>query len=217
MTTASEVARLRQGLYRYFANAFAAPEPVLLEQLKAAAGYLDAMDIADYSFSREWRDLVEVIESDVAVATLAPVHVRLFASGVNGVLCPPIESFYRVDGRTEAIANVVAAIQNDYGKMGLSISPADAPDHVSTQLQIMSTLCGHESAAWEVGAADDFLDTEATFLRRHLAGWLPKLRVRVHAAGPNDFYAALLDAVHSFVIHDEDLLAGLRRWSGAVS
>ena len=136
------------------------------------------------------------------------------------MLCPPIESFYRVDGRNEAIANIVTAIQRDYGEMGLSISSDGAPDHVSTQLEIMSTLCGRESATWDAGMAADaegYLDIEARFLRRHLASWLPQLRTRVHAARPDEFYAVLLDAVHSFVVHDEGLIAGLRRWSGTAS
>jgi len=220
MTPAAEIARLRQGLYRYFAGALAPPEQVRLEQLTDAAGYLEAMQLADYAFAREWRVLMNVLESTRAATSLAPEHVRLFASGTRGVLCPPIESYYRADGRNHATPDIVMAIRRDYREMGLTASSRDAPDHVITQLEIMSTLCGGESAAWEAGSVSEserLLDSEAKFLRRHLAGWLPQFRARVHAAEPHPFYAAALDAVHSFVVHDKDLIAGLRRWSGAVA
>ncbi len=220
MTSAAELARLRQGLYRFFAGALAPPELGLLEQLTAAAEHLETMDLDGYAFCREWRLLTSALASGVTVLTLAPEHVRLFASGTNGVLCPPIESFYRADGRNEATADIITAIQRDYREMGLTTTTAgEAPDHVTTQLEIMSTLCARESAAWhaELGVdSEQLLDAEARFLRHHLAAWLPQLRTRVHGAQPHDFYAAVLDALHSFVIHDRDLIAGLRQWSGAV-
>jgi TorA maturation chaperone TorD len=220
MTPAVELARLRQGLYRYFASTLAPPEQVRLEQLADAADYLEAMQLSDYAFDREWRVLMGVLESNRAATSLAPEHVRLFASGTKGVLCPPIESYYRADGRNHATPDIVTAIQRDYREMGLAASSRDAPDHVITQLEIMSTLCGLESAAWEAGSVSEsrrLLEAQAEFLRRHLAGWLPQFRARVHAAAPHPFYAAVLDAVHSFVVHDQDLIAGVRRWSGAVA
>lgn len=221
MTSAAELARLRQGLYRFFAGVFAPPERVLLEQLIAAAAYLEAMDLDQYAFCREWQRLVNVLISDASALSLAPEHVRLFASGTKGVLCPPIESFYRAGGRNEATADIVTAIQNDYREMGVTTTGAgEAPDHLTTQLEIMSTLCARESEAWHSELtvdAEQLLDTQARFLRRHLALWLPQLRARVLAAGPHEFYAAALDGVHSFVVHDRDLIAGLRQWSGAVA
>lgn len=220
MTSAAELARLRQGLYRFFASSLAPPDQALLEQLTAAASYLETMDLDGYAFCREWRVLAGVLASDVTVVTLATEHVRLFASGTNGVLCPPIESFYRAGGRNEATADIVTAIQRDYREMGLTTTSAgEGPDHVTTQLEIMSTLCARESAAWQSELdvdSEQLLDAEARFLRRHLGSWLPELRARVQAARPHDFYAAVLDALLSFVIHDRDLIVGLRRWSGAV-
>ncbi len=221
MKPAAEIARLRQGLYRFFAGAFAPPQPVRLGELVAAAEYLEAMDLSGYAFYREWRALASLLESDLTVMDMAAEHVRLFASGTDGVLCPPIESYYRSHGRREAIADVVAAVEQDYRDLGLiTIGSSDPPDHLVTQLEIMSTLCARESASrlmqLEVEATD-LLDAEARFLHRHLTAWLPDLRARVHAAGPSDFYAALVDAVHAYVTHDRDLIAGLRRWSGATA
>jgi TorA maturation chaperone TorD len=220
MTPPAEFARLRQGLYRYFAGALAPPEQVRIEQLTDAAGHLEAMRLADYAFVREWRIYRGVLESTVEATALASEHVRLFASGTKGVLCPPIESYYRANGRNHAVPDIVTAIQRDYREMGLATNSRDAPDHVIAQLEIMSTLCGGESAAWDAGSVSEserLLDAEARFLRRHLAGWLPQFRTRVHAAVPHPFYAAALDAVHSFVVHDQDLIAGVRRWSGVVA
>lgn len=219
MTPTAEIARLRQGLYRFFAGALAPPEQVRLEELIAAADYLEAMDLTGYAFYREWRSLAAILQSHVTVADLASEYVRLFASGTKGVLCPPIESYYRSHGRREAIADIVTAIQRDYRAIGLTTTDAsEAPDHASAQLEMMSTLCARESAAWEMqlpAEADKVLTAEVTFLSRHLAVWIPELRALVHEAGPIDFYAALIDAIHAFVVHDKDLIGQLRRWAGA--
>ena len=221
MKPAADIARMRQGLYRFFSGALGPPRRVRLEELVAAADYLEAMDLVDYAFYREWLSLMAVLESNVNVFDLASEHVRLFASGTKGVLCPPIESYYRSHGRREAVADIVAAVERDYRHLGLTTGDSsDPPDHLITQLEIMSTLCARESAAWDMQLeieADALLDAETKFLHRHLAAWLPELRTRVHAAGPNDFYAALIDASHAFVVHDKDLIAGLKRWAGAIA
>ena len=221
MTQAADMARLRQGLYRFFGGALAPPEQVRLDELRAAVELIESMDLAGFAFYREWRPFAAVLESDATVADLAPEYVRLFASGTKGVLCPPIESFYRGNGRREAIAEVVTAIQEDYRALGLATTAdSEAPDHATTQLEIMSTLCARESAAWEMQLlqeAESVLEAEAQFISRHLAVWIPHLRVRVHSAGPKDFYASYIDALHAFVIHDKDIIGGLRRWSGVVA
>ncbi len=218
MTQAAELARLRQGLYRFFGGALAPPEQVRLEQLRESVELLESMDLVGFAFYREWRPFAAVLESGATVANLAPEYVRLFASGTKGVLCPPIESFYRSNGRREAIAEIVTEIQDDYRALGLTTTTdSEAPDHATTQLEIMSTLAARESAAWEMQLlkeAESVLEAEDRFSSRHLALWIPHLRARVHSAGPNDFYAAYVDALHAFVIHDKDIIAGLRRWSG---
>ena len=221
MNTAAETARLRQGFYRFFAGALAPPMQARLAELVSAADLLEDMGPSQYGFYQEWRALVDVLHSGVLVADVAPEHVRLFASGAKDVLCPPHESYYRSHGRREAIAGIAAAIEADYSQLGISVADStDPPDHATTQLEIMSTLCAREFAAWEMdlpNEAGSLLESQGTFLRNHLAFWLPLLRSRLLSAGPHAYYAASMDAVHAFVLHDQDLIFQVRRWTGAVA
>lgn len=54
MTTPAEIARLRQGLYRFFSLALVPPEPGALDQLAAAADLLDSLDPSRYAFWPDW-------------------------------------------------------------------------------------------------------------------------------------------------------------------
>jgi TorA maturation chaperone TorD len=216
---AAELARLRQGLYRYFAGALAPPEPAHLADLRAASEYLAAMDLASYGFFREWETFATCLAGDGFGPELSTEYVRLFASGTRGVLCPPVESHYRAEGRREAVATILGAIEQDYRELGITVTGTrDPSDHVVTQLEIMSMLCARESSCWAdtlVREAEQLLDTETTFLRRHLAAWVPEWRNLVLASDASEFYRTLVDALHAFIVHDRDLAPGLRQWTGA--
>lgn len=220
MITAAETARLRQGLYRLFGVAFASPETELLTELRSAAHYLEGLEPSRFAFYTEWRDFAQELDETEGGPALLSEHVRLFASGARDDLCPPVESYHRAGGQMESAAEIAAAIEADYRAMGLAVvGTSHATDHVATQLEIMSTLCGREVAAWEMGLhaeADAILESQERFLRRHLGAWLPELRSQVVEAQRGGYYAALAEAVHSFVVHDQLLIIEVRRWTGAV-
>ncbi len=90
----------------------------------------------------------------------------------------------------------------------------EAPDHVSTEMEVMAHLCDVEAQGWERGATEEVdatLAVEHRFLTRHLRVWIPQFRRRVAEAPPAPFYTALVDAVHAFVVHEVDYLALMRR------
>lgn len=210
----AEVARTRQGLYRFFAEALLPPTGEQLELLTGAAAILEDRDLDRFAFSRDFRRLADQLPTDVRGSTIDVEYVRLFASGMSRALSPPTESYYRVVAQGGAIADFVATLQREYRAMGIgSVGLEEAPDHISTELRVCAHLCDLEAGAWESDQpilAGDVSDMQVEFLGRHLAAWLPPFRNRVHAAGPLGFYRNVIDAVHAFVVHDYDFARTIR-------
>ncbi|MEA2002566.1 MAG: molecular chaperone TorD family protein [Actinomycetota bacterium] len=214
MTDWADIARTRQGLYRFLGGALLSPSAEMFDVLAQAIGVLEQRDIDMFAFSRDLRRLGRHFPADVAGDRLDVDYIRLFASGRSGALSPPTESYYRVPAKGGGIAEFVAEMQREYRSMGIgSVGLDEAPDHISTELEVMAYLCDLEAGAWmdeQTRLAGEVLDLEIRFLRRHLAGWVPLLQERVHAAQPTAFYRDLVDTVHSFVVHDKDYVRLIR-------
>jgi len=215
MTEWLDECRTRQGLYRFIGAAFRTPEPEHLDLLGAAIEFLDDRDLDRYAYSRQWRRLVSTWPAEGEEPGLAVEHVRLFASGMKGAPAPPVESHYRVPTRGGGVAEFVAGLQREYRSMGLvSVGLAEAPDHVSTEFEVMSYLCGIEADAWESDQgrlAWETLGLAGRFLDRHLSVWIPTFAHSIGDAQPLDFYLNLSRLAHAFVIHDADFIRMLRR------
>lgn len=215
MTERAETARTRQGLYRYFGGALLPPVPERLASIGAAGAYLADRGLESFAFYGSWMAF-RAAASSADVARLAPEYVALFASGVDGALCPPTESYYRGNARGGEIARVVARVEEEYRELGLFVTNgSEAPDHVVTQLEAMSMLCAREAEAREASSLEATraaLFAQERFLRSHLTVWLPEFRARVaQAPRVSRFYRVLTEAVHAFVVHETDFVAGLRR------
>ncbi len=214
MTDSIDIARTRQGLYRFLGGALLPPSSGTFDMLTGAVGVLDERDIDMFAFGPDWRRLGRHFPVDIAGSGLDVDYVRLFASGMSGALSPPTESYYRVPAKGGGIAEFVADLQHEYRAMGIaSVGLDEAPDHLATELEVMAYLCDQEANAWaadQLTLAGDVLELESRFLRRHLAVWVPLLQARVHDANPSSFYLDLVDAVHSFVVHDRDYVQLIR-------
>jgi TorA maturation chaperone TorD len=213
------IAVTRQGLYRMFGGALLPPEDGLTETLQAAAAYLEERDLAKFVFYPHWLTFRSALLDPPAGSELATAYVRLFASGVDGALCPPTESWYRTEARFGGTAELVAALEADYRALGLAVvGTSEPPDHATPQLEAMSALCGQEAAAWrlrqdpEAAAA---LERQGRFLRSHLATWFGDFAARVRKADPGGFYHAVTSVVDAFIIQEVDLVRALRRELGA--
>jgi TorA maturation chaperone TorD len=211
MTEWADEARARQGLYRFIGAALLPPERGRLEVLSSAFGILDEYDLDRFPYFIAWRNFVVVLESDVSPEELGIEYVRLFGVGFRGTPAIPTESNYRAPNRDGAVASFIASLQAEYRSMGLtSAGGAEAPDHISTELEVMSYLCGVEADAWESShetLARNTLEIESSFVRSHLAVWIPMFASRVLAANPAPFYESASELVHAFVIHEDDYLA----------
>ena len=148
MSELAEIARLRQGLYRFFGGALLAPRETWLESLTAAAGYLDGLGIEAYAFYPSWRALVDRIMDLEELSVLEAEYVRLFASGTDDALCPPTESYYRARAEGGGMARVMAELGHEYRALGIAVA-GEGPDHAVTELEVMSSLCASEAHAWE--------------------------------------------------------------------
>lgn len=215
MTEWAEVAQTRQGLYRFFGEALLPPSKERLDLLEQAYPVLLERDLDRYAFSLEFRKFGKHLPVDTSATALEVEYVRLFASGMSKALSPPVESYYRVPGKGGGMAEFVADLQREYRSMGIiSVGVGESPDHITTELEVMSFLCAAESRAWEEAndaQAFDLLAKQRNFLRRHLVVWIPLLRRRVGRASPVGFYATLVDAVHSMVVHDKDYVSSVLR------
>lgn len=190
------------------------PAAEQFELLAGAVSVLDDRNIDMFAFSLDWRRLGRHFPVDIAANRLDVDYVRLFASGMSGALSPPTESYYRVPAKGGGIGEFVADLQREYRAMGIaSVGLEEAPDHISTELEVMAYLCDLEADAWaesQLQLVDDVLNLENRFLRQHLAVWIPLFLTRVHEADPSPFYRDLVDTVHSFVVHDRDYVHLIR-------
>ncbi len=216
MTEWAHEGRTRQGLYRFIGAAFRPPESDHFELLTSALEILDDRDLDRYAFGRQWRGLLSVWPTgEEGGVNLDVEYVRLFASGMKGTPAPLVESHYRVPSRGGGIAEFTAELQREYRSMGLvSVGLAEAPDHVATEFEVMSHLCGVEADAWEAdqrGPAWETLGLAGRFLDRHLSVWIPLFARSVRDAQACDFYLELSRLAHAFVIHDADSIRMLRR------
>lgn len=213
------IAATRQGLYRTFGRALLPPEEGLTETLQGAADYLEAQDLTRFAFYPHWLTFRRALVDCPTTDELATTYVRLFASGVDGALCPPTESWYKSDARVGGSAELVAALEADYRALGLAaVGTAEPPDHASTQLEAMSALCALEAAAWRTRQDPDAaaaLGKEDRFLCAHLGTWFGDFANRVRDRDENGWYGAVTGAVDAFVVQEVDLVRALRRQMGS--
>jgi TorA maturation chaperone TorD len=206
----ADEARTRQGLYRFLGAAMRPPEAERLGVLASAWTFLNDRDLDAYPFSPIWRRFGDELVAVDSVEELEVTYVRLFGVGMAGTPAMPTESYYRVPNRDGGVADFISVLQREYRSMGLKpVGTRETPDHISTELEAMSYLCGVEAEAWEEGhepLAVDTLALQSKFLSGHLAVWIPVFADRVRKAEPGGFYSALIDLVHAFVVHETDVV-----------
>ena len=213
MTELAEEARTRQGLYRLTGATLRPPEVGSFSLLAQAVEFMDARDLDRFAYAREWRTLAKQVLGGLSMEILETEYVRLFGVGVAGTPATPTESFYRVPKRDGGVGDFVAQIQIEYRRLGLTwAGSSEPPDHISTELDVMSYLCGIEADAWDQGSASEAfaaMSSQKGFLDQHLVIWVPLFVEKGRAAHPVPFYQAVLEFLHSFVVHERNITAAL--------
>jgi len=126
----------------------------------------------------------------------------LFGHAVRGA-CPAFEMEY---GRNEIIrqASDLADLAGFYRAFGMEIAShaIGRPDHISAECEFMSALSLKEAYAYEQGETDQAeicLDAQRTFLRDHLARWLPAFVHHLEQANASRLFGAVARFAVAFV------------------
>jgi TorA maturation chaperone TorD len=195
-------------------GALSVPSTEHFEALSNAYAFLDERGLDSFSFFLEWRRHGDHYPVDERDGRLDVEYVRLFASGVSGAVSPPIESYYRSPIKGGESASFLAKLTREYASMGVRTVGGEAPDHVSTEMEVMSVLCAREAESWEasdqVGALRA-LKQQHRFLSSHLSAWVPQFHDRTLAADPLPYYRDLSTLTHALVIHETHFVPTLAK------
>ncbi|NOX60077.1 MAG: molecular chaperone TorD family protein [Planctomycetes bacterium] len=210
MTTEAELRHSRAAAYGLIAHGFLYPdqdtiqtmtEPKRWEQWPQVLGSADTQ-IAD-SLRHLRCSIHDLEESSVgALQELQQNYDSIFGHSVRG-RCPAFEMEY---GRNEILrqASDLADLAGFYKAFGLEMT-SDAngrPDHIAAECEFMSVLCTKEAHASAQGDEENAVicnDAQRTFLRDHLARWLPAFVHLIKQADANGFFGALASFADGFV------------------
>lgn len=206
----SELARARAAAYGLIAHGFRYPDGEALSTLidplrwEHWPGVLQKVDGQTVESLQSFQNAVRAFAacSDDARRELPQRYDDLFGHAVRG-RCPAYEMEY---GRHEIIrqASDLADLAGFYRAFGLEIADGQngRPDHITAECEFMSALCSKEAVACAEenrANAEICLDAERSFLRDHLACWLPALAHRVEEADADGLFGALARFADAFV------------------
>jgi TorA maturation chaperone TorD len=210
--TLTELAQLRQGLYRFFGALFLYPDGERLGDVVLVIDELQDMWewLATFAFYGSWQRLLPVLQGLAVDKTtgIEKEYVRLFLVNPQA---PPYESSI-IDPQRQAAGWIAAQLAREYAEMGLASSPSfqEPPDHVAAELEYLAFLCGLEAQSWEKEAPKEgfeVLRRQQSFLGTHLASWFPAFAHQVAKADQEGFYTVITEAAGAFIHHDQDLIA----------
>ena len=208
----AELARLRQGCYRFSGALFVYPDKERLANLVAAAGELQegSEPLAVFPFFGPWQRLLTTLQglAEGEKAEVEEEYVRLFLVNPEA---PPYESFYR-DPQRQVTGWITAQLEREYSERGLALSPSfqEPSDHAAVELEFMAFLCSLEAQAWERNALKEgfqVLERQRAFLGQHLDRWFSAFVRQVAVAEQEGLYTVIAEAAHAFIHHDQDLVA----------
>lgn len=206
----SELARARAAAYGLIAHGFRYPDGEALSTLidplrwEHWPGVLQKVDGQTVESLQSFQNAVRAFAdgSDDARRELPQRYDDLFGHAVRG-RCPAYEMEY---GRHEIIrqASDLADLAGFYRAFGLEIADGQngRPDHITAECEFMSALCSKEAHAYTQDnetSIDICLDAQRSFLRDHLARWLPALAHRVIEADGEGFFNAIAEFADAFV------------------
>ena len=212
--TGSDLARMRQGCYRVLAAGFSRPSQLQAEQIQTGLALLEDLGLGMFSFTASLRRWDSAL-ADAAPAAVAGEYVRLFGSGMDGAVCPPIESQQLGVNLVGDAARHAGRIEDLMRRAGFETQLDDRPpDHIVVELELASALCAAEAK----GRADG--ETGREWLERQmeliavLGFWVPSFSITVGERDRTGVYAALCEATAAFVLHENDLVRMLLEAAG---
>jgi putative dimethyl sulfoxide reductase chaperone len=208
--TELESAQARAAAYGLIAHGFQYPDANILSTLSDPTRWECWPDVLRRTDGITQKPLESVQDAVKALAGCSDEPHReqqrrydeLFGHAVRGA-CPAYEMEY---GRNEIIrqASDLADLAGFYRAFGLELAHGAnvRPDHIAAECEFMSALCSKEAYAHARGDrknADLCRDANRTFLRDHLARWLPAFAHHVERADAVGFFGALARFADAFV------------------
>ena len=202
----------RSRMYRLLAGAFAFPEEAfhqavlasefLSEVLEIAAGLPYPLPLAE---GERLRSMLGDVPADYV--EFQSEYVRLFDVGVPRPPCPLFGGLYL--GSRRAVMEEVTRFYHHFG-LSLGGESREMPDHVTTELEFMHFLTFREVSVLQKGKdRGPYLRAQRDFLQRHLARWVPQVRVLAEKKGAAPFFLGLVGLTEAFLVADLAYVASL--------
>lgn len=200
------LARLRQACYRLLASGYRPPSADGAEEVFLGMEALEDMGLGQFAFAAAVRRWVSAL-ADADWAAAGEEQVRLFGSGMDGAVCPPIESQCLGDNRAGDPARYAARLERLMRRAGLAVRhPEWPPDHLLVELELGSALCRGEAEAREADAdAATWLEQEQELVGV-MTDWVPALAATVAERDRVGVLRALTRASADYVLHDHDVI-----------
>ncbi len=205
-----DLTRARAAAYGLISHGFHYPERETISTITNPDRWVDWPSVLQKADGRISNSLQHLQDSVIALTNCSDSARRelqyryddLFGHAVRGN-CPAYEMEY---GRNEIIrqASDLADLAGFYRAFGMDIAD-DAngrPDHVTVESEFLSVLCSKQTYALTQGDklnAQICIDAERTFLRDHLARWLPAFARHVEEADASGLFSAFARFADAFV------------------
>lgn len=197
-----EYAAARGNIYRLLSTAFS--KELTPETMKIFRGEEMAEILKDFGdglgnefYRRDEKELLSALAEEYAALFILP-------GGVN-----PTESVARSGLYMQAYAGQALKF---YKKCGFVLADdfKGFPDHIGTELELMSHLSKNEAAAYEKNFGDEikkWIEFQKEFLQNHLSQWALTFAKDVAAYARQSFYREMAKLLYEFMLSEMGELA----------
>ncbi|MFH1141930.1 MAG: molecular chaperone TorD family protein [Chloroflexota bacterium] len=199
METVAEIAAKGQ-VYKLLSSLYCSPGDGL-EDGDSLSSLGDALiTLRLDSLHKELERMKSCLTSPESRTQLAVDYVKLFRGPVKAEVYP-YESLH-TDG--EAMGSSTIDVMERYREAGLAVSKdfKDLPDHVSVELEFMHYLCSMQLQCLERKDAAGELQfnlLRGSFLKEHLAKWVPGFADKILTSAASPFYSGLAKVTKEFI------------------
>lgn len=191
--TVVDIARFRQGAYRLLAACFLYPDQAFVEVIPETVEFFRNRGslASTMAFSNDWASFINLLEGQgVRLENLQEEYMSLFGGSGTYKAIPLCESAYL---ERQCGPECINQMLMDYMEFEVVPIAGEVPDHLSVELEFLSTLCAKQAQGWE--GEDSALLARAIscqkrFLEEH-SPWLGALVKLIEARSPGGFYHRL--------------------------
>ncbi|HEY7311483.1 MAG TPA: molecular chaperone TorD family protein [Gemmataceae bacterium] len=146
----------------------------------------------------DWTSLS--IDAPLSLNDLRAAHADVFGL-VLPRECPPYETEYCSSAEAFFRAQQLADIAGFYRAFGIQTTHAspERPDHLALELEFMAFLLRKERLACTAEQTCVCADAQRSFLRDHLAWWVPSFAAGLRRKAERGFYATVAQVLAAFM------------------